>query len=52
MNLSKLVRQEAKVSTLFPITHLNSPSIFESQSGMLGAVVKMYAFGQIHLLVK
>ncbi len=44
MNLSKLtkvVRREAKLSTLFPVTHLNSPSIFESQSGFIGAVLKI-----------
>ncbi|MCK1850950.1 hypothetical protein MXD98_16585, partial [Legionella pneumophila] len=30
-----------KVSDLFPVTHLNSPSIFESQSGLVGSVIKV-----------
>ncbi|HAU0815426.1 TPA: VirB4 family type IV secretion/conjugal transfer ATPase [Legionella pneumophila] len=44
MNLSKTLKhvyQEAKVSDLFPITHLNSPCIFESQSGLVGSVIKV-----------
>jgi type IV secretion system protein VirB4 len=44
MNLSKVlkqVRQEVKVSDIFPITHLNTPSIFESQAGFLGAVLQL-----------
>lgn len=44
MNLSKslkTVRQEAKVSDVFPITHLNSPSIFESHSGLIGSVIRV-----------
>ena len=44
MNLSKLTkiaRSEAKLSALFPVTHLNSPSIFESQSGFIGSVLKI-----------
>ena len=44
MNLSKVLRrvnQEAKISDLFPITHLNTPSIFESQSGFVGAVLRV-----------
>lgn len=44
MSLSKslkTVRQEAKVSELFPITHLNSPNIFESQSGLIGSVIRI-----------
>lgn len=44
MNLSnalKLVYREAKISELFPITHLNTPSIFESQSGFIGAVIRV-----------
>lgn len=44
MNLSKTLKQvyqEAKVSDLFPVTHLNSPSIFESQSGLVGSVLKV-----------
>ena len=44
MNLSKTLKQvyqEAKVSDLFPITHLNTPSIFESQSGFVGSVLKV-----------
>lgn len=44
INLSKVLKrvyQEAKVSDLFPITHLNTPSIFESQSGFVGAVLRV-----------
>ena len=44
MNLSKSLktaRQEAKVSDVFPITHLNSPTIFESHSGLLGSVIRV-----------
>jgi type IV secretion system protein VirB4 len=44
MNLSnvlKRVYQEAKISDLFPITHLNTPTIFESQSGFIGAVLRI-----------
>lgn len=44
MNLSKLlkqVHQEAKISSLFPITHLDTPSIFESQSGFVGSVLRI-----------
>lgn len=44
MNLSKALKvacQETKVSDLFPITHLNTPSIFESQSGFVGAVIRV-----------
>lgn len=44
MNLSnvlKRVYQEARISDLFPITHLNTPTIFESQSGFVGAVLRI-----------
>lgn len=44
MNLSKslkTVKQEAKISDVFPVTHLNSSSIFESQSGLLGSVIRI-----------
>lgn len=37
----KLLRQETPVSSLFPITHLNTPSIFESKQGYLGATLKV-----------
>jgi len=42
MNLSNTLKRlckEAKISSLFPITHLNTPSIFESQAGLVGAVL-------------
>ncbi|GGI82601.1 VirB4 family type IV secretion/conjugal transfer ATPase [Legionella impletisoli] len=39
--LTKIARSETKISALFPITHLNSPSIFESQSGFMGSVIKI-----------
>jgi type IV secretion system protein VirB4 len=39
--LLKPVYQEAQVSDNIPITHLNSPSIFESQSGHVGAVLRI-----------
>lgn len=44
MSLSKslkVARQEAKISDAFPITHLNTPSIFESKSGLLGSVIRI-----------
>ncbi|MBA2649675.1 MAG: VirB4 family type IV secretion/conjugal transfer ATPase [Legionella sp.] len=44
MNLSKALKRakrEARISELFPITHLNTPSIFESQSGFMGCVLKV-----------
>lgn len=44
MRLSKtlsIFRQENRISQLFPITHLNSPSIFETQSGVMGTVIKV-----------
>jgi type IV secretion system protein VirB4 len=44
MSLSKslkIARQEAKISDVFPITHLNTPSIFESHHGLLGAVIRI-----------
>ena len=44
MNLSKVLKrvyQEAKISDIFPITHLNTPSIFESQSGFVGGVIRV-----------
>lgn len=44
MNRFKIVKPvtlETKISDNFPITHLNSPSIFESQSGLIGSVLKI-----------
>lgn len=41
VNTLKKARDEASVSTLFPITHLNSASIFESKEGLLGSVIKL-----------
>lgn len=44
MNRFKIVKPvtlEAKVSDNFPITHLNTPSIFESQSGLIGSVLRV-----------
>lgn len=37
----KRVRQEVGLSSQFPITHLNSPSIFETRNGFLGSVIKV-----------
>lgn len=37
----KQVRSEARVSELFPITHLNTPTIFESHSGLIGGVLRL-----------
>ncbi|HAT8326757.1 TPA: VirB4 family type IV secretion/conjugal transfer ATPase [Legionella pneumophila] len=37
----KPVYQEAKVSDNVPITHLNSPSIFESKTGWVGSVLRI-----------
>ena len=44
MNRFKIIKpvtQEARVSDNFSITHLNSPSIFESQSGLVGSVLRV-----------
>ena len=44
MSLSKslkLIKQETKVSDLCPVTHLNSPTIFESRSGLMGSVIRL-----------
>lgn len=44
MNLSnvlKRVYQETKISDLVPVTHLNIPTIFESQSGFVGSVISV-----------
>lgn len=41
VNTLKKARDEASLSTLFPITHLNSPTIFESKEGLLGSVIKL-----------
>ena len=35
------VKQEARISDVFPITHLNSPTIFESNSSILGSVIHL-----------
>jgi type IV secretion system protein VirB4 len=37
----KLLRLETPISTIFPITHLNTPSIFESKQGYIGATLKV-----------
>jgi len=44
MNLSKahkVAKQEAQVSNLCPITHLNSPTVFETKSGLMGSVIRV-----------
>ncbi len=44
MNLSrslKIRKNEVKISDIFPITHLNTPSIFESRDGLIGAVLRI-----------
>ena len=44
MSLSKtlkLTKQEAHISDVFPITHLNTPSIFESHGGAMGSVIRL-----------
>ena len=44
MNLSKplkFIKQEARISDLFPVTHLNTPSIFASHSGYMGSVIRL-----------
>lgn len=35
----KRVRQEGRLSELYPITHLNTPYLFESKEGMIGSVI-------------
>ncbi len=37
----KAYRDELSIAKYFPITHLNSPSVFESRNGMLGTVIKL-----------
>lgn len=37
----KRVRREGRLSTQIPITHLNSPSIFETKDGFLGSVISV-----------
>ncbi len=41
INTLKKARDEAKISSLFPITHLNSARIFESKEGFLGSVIRL-----------
>lgn len=44
MNLTKTVkrvRHEVGISTQFPITHLNTSSVFETKEGVLGAVISV-----------
>lgn len=36
-----MVRDETPVSNVYPITHLNTPSVFESKSGFQGATLKI-----------
>ncbi|MCX7116933.1 MAG: VirB4 family type IV secretion/conjugal transfer ATPase [Legionellales bacterium] len=40
-NSLKVIRQETSVSSLFPVTHLNSPTIFESKAGFIGSVIRL-----------
>lgn len=40
-NALKIARREARVSHLCPVTHLNSPSIFETRDGLLGSVISV-----------
>lgn len=40
-NLMKVVRQENSITEHCPITHLNSPTIFETKHGMIGSVIKV-----------
>lgn len=37
----KRVRQEGRLSTQIPITHLNSPCIFETKDGFIGSVLSV-----------
>jgi type IV secretion system protein VirB4 len=37
----KTLKKEAQVSDVFPVTHLNSPSVFESKDGLLGSVIRV-----------
>ena len=41
INRLNVARNETSISKAVPITHLNSPSIFETSSGGMGAVVKV-----------
>lgn len=35
----KIARAEKRMSDVFPVTHLNAPQVFETHTGMLGAVL-------------
>jgi type IV secretion system protein VirB4 len=39
--MTKVVKQETTVSEVFPITHLNTPTVFESHSGFMGSVLRI-----------
>lgn len=38
-NMRKLSQQEVPISALCPVTHLNTPSVFETKTGLMGAVL-------------
>lgn len=40
-NQPNALKKEVKLSKVFPITHLNSPSQFETKNGQIGAVIKV-----------
>lgn len=39
--VKRLLKQESRVSDAFPITHLNSPCVFETKEGLLGSVIRL-----------
>ena len=36
-----LSRKETGISSIFPVTHLNSPTIFETKEGLIGSTIKL-----------
>ena len=40
-NALKHSRQEGKLSDFVPITHLNTPSVFETKQGFIGAILQL-----------
>lgn len=40
-NCSRALNREEKLSTVFPVTHFNSPSQFETKNGLIGSTIKV-----------
>ena len=37
----KITQRETKLSEMIPYTHLNSPTVFECKSGVMGSTIKV-----------